>query len=177
MAKSLICLSPLTCYLALHQNLHTDQFKTKCILFPMTKNYILWTKIKNSRRGTSAKLGLCTNQQILQKKIYRHIDRNFSMLSDKVLGDTSLHYTQELSVTLSLLIFSSYLTHIQKISSFFIKLTSLQIFPYIFWLSGQTRHFWWHLSFFNFLLRCLISQLRGISAKFRLYIFASPGHP
>ena len=57
------------------------------------------------------------------KKIYRNIDRNFSMLSDKVLGDTSLHYTQVLSVALSLLNFSSYSTQIQKIPSFFIKLT------------------------------------------------------
>ena len=92
------------------------------------------------------------------------------------MGDTSLHYTQELSVTLSLLIFSSYSTHIQKIPSFFIKLTLLQIFPYIFGLRGQVRHFWWHLSFFNFLLRCLISAERHLS-KISFSYFYSPWLP
>ena len=42
------------------------------------------------------------------KKKYYNPDWNFSVLSDKVLGDTSLHYTQELSVALSLVYFSSY---------------------------------------------------------------------
>ena len=54
--------------LVLHQNKAKSLFKIKCILFPMTKNDILWTKINNSRISTSAKLGLFTNRQILQKK-------------------------------------------------------------------------------------------------------------
>ena len=70
------------------------------------------------------KIGLVYKSKNTAKKFLRNIDRNFCVLNDKVLGDTSLHYTHELSVTLSLLNFSSYSTHIQKIPSFFIKLTS-----------------------------------------------------
>ena len=66
--KSLILPGPLLWNLALHQNLYIYKFRLNWILFPMTKNDILWNKIKNSRISTSAKLGLFTNQQILQKK-------------------------------------------------------------------------------------------------------------
>ena len=85
--------------------------------YPMNQNQ----KFTHKHIG---KIGFVYKSTNTAKKIYRNIDRNFSMLSDKVLGDTSLHYTQELSVALSLLNFSSYSTQIQKIPSFFIKLTS-----------------------------------------------------
>ena len=38
----------------------------------------------------------------------RNIDRNFSVLTDSLIGDTSLYYRQELSVALSIGIKSSY---------------------------------------------------------------------
>ena len=67
MAKITSRPSPLTCYLALHQNLQTNMFKTNWILFPMTKNDILSTKSQFWRSSTLEKLRLFTNQNILPK--------------------------------------------------------------------------------------------------------------
>ena len=62
-AKSLILLGPSLWNLALQKNLHTSLFKTKWILFPWSKNDILWSKFKNSRSGTLAKFDIFKNRQ------------------------------------------------------------------------------------------------------------------
>ena len=98
-------------------------FKPNWVLFPGIIHDVLSNKTQSRRRGKSANMA-CLQINRKSQNFYRDTDQNFSVLSDKVLGDTTLHYTQELSVTLSLLNFSSYSTHIQKIPSFFIKLTS-----------------------------------------------------
>ena len=67
MAKSLILLVQLLWNLAVHQNKAKPMFKTKWILFPMTKNDILWTKFKNWRNGRSAKFDFFRNHSKNQK--------------------------------------------------------------------------------------------------------------
>ena len=91
-------------------------------MFPGTINDVLSKKFESRRRGKSANVA-CLQINRKSQNFYCDTDRNFSVLSDKVLGDTSLHYTQELSVALSLVNFSLYSIHIQKIPLFFIKLT------------------------------------------------------
>ena len=97
-------------------------FKPNSVLFPGTIHDVLSKKFESRRRGKSANVA-CLQINRKSQNFYRDTDRNFSVLSDKVLGDTSLHYTQELSVALSLVNFSLYSIHIQKIPLFFIKLT------------------------------------------------------
>ena len=127
MAKVPCCPSPLTCYLALHQNLQTNKFKTYWILFPMTKNDILSTKSQFWRRGTSAKLGLFTNQNILPKIFSVTLTESlvcWVIMSWVIQVDTIHTSSQLLSVW-------SISAHIQcvfepiwKKALFFIKLTS-----------------------------------------------------
>ena len=91
-------------------------------MFPATINDVLSKKSESRQGGKSANVA-CLQINRKSQKFYRDTDQNFSVLSDKVLGDTSLHYTQELSVALSLVNFSLSSIHIQKIPLFFIKLT------------------------------------------------------
>ena len=78
MAKITSRPSPLTCYLALHQNEKTEQFKTYWIFFPMTKNDILSTKSQFWRCASLEKVGLFTNQQILSKKFCVTLTESFA---------------------------------------------------------------------------------------------------
>ena len=55
-----------------------------------------------------AKLGHVYKISRKSKKFSRSIDRNFSVLSDSLIGDTNLYYRQDLSVTLSIGIKSSF---------------------------------------------------------------------
>ena len=102
--------------------LYISEVKPNLVLFPATINDVLSKKSESRRGGKSANVA-CLQINRKSQNFYRDTDRNFSVLSDKVLGDTSLHYTQELSVALSLVNFSLYSIHIQKIPLFFIKLT------------------------------------------------------
>ena len=92
-------------------------------MFPATINDVLSKKSESRRRGKSANMA-CLQINRKSQNFYRDTDRNFSVLSDKVLGDTSLHYTQELSVTLSLVNSVCFLDRFEKLPLFFIKLTS-----------------------------------------------------
>ena len=67
-----------------------------------------YQKNRNLDAGALWQKEACLQIYRKSQNFYRDTDRNFSVLSDKVLGDTSLHYTQELSVALSLVNFSSY---------------------------------------------------------------------
>ena len=111
----------------------------------------------------------------------RNIDRNFSVLTDSLIGDTNLHYRQELSVTLSTGIKSSFAMYFWRPFSYEVIFTSN-------WLcskflvtysdrGGQANHFWYFLFLLRFSSQLSSAQLRDISAKFYINIFYSPWPP
>ena len=115
------------------------------------------------------------------EKFSRNIDRNFSVLTDSLIGDTSLYYRQELSVALSIGIKSSF-------AMYFWRPISKRPFFSSNWLcskllvtypdrGGQANHFWHFLFSLSFLSQLSSGQLRGISAKFYINIFYSPWPP
>ena len=110
-----------------------------------------------------------------------NIDWNFSVLSDSLIGDTNLHYRQELSVTLSTGIKSSFAMYFWRPFSYEVIFTSN-------WLcskflvtysdrGGQANHFWYFLFLLRFSSQLSSAQLRDISAKFYINIFCFPWPP
>ena len=115
------------------------------------------------------------------EKFSRNIDRNFSVLTDSLIGDTSLYYRQELSVALSIGIKSSYAIYFWRPYFWEANFTSnwlcsklLVTYPD---RGGQAKHFWHFLFLLSFLSQLSSVQLRDISAKFYINIFYSPWPP
>ena len=111
----------------------------------------------------------------------RNIDRNFSVLTDSLIGDTSLYYRQELSVALSIGIKSSYAIYFWRPYFWEANFTSnwlcsklLVTYPD---RGGQAKHFWHFLFLLSFLSQLSSVQLRDISAKFYINIFYLPWPP
>ena len=111
----------------------------------------------------------------------RNIDRNFSVLTDSLIGDTSLYYRQELSVALSIGIKSSYAIYFWRPYFWEANFTSnwlcsklLVTYPD---RGGQANHFWHFLFLLSFLSQLSSAQQRGVSAKFYSNIFYSQWPP
>ena len=115
------------------------------------------------------------------ENFYCNTDQNFCVLNDNVLGDTSLYYTQELSVTLSIgikkLICNALMeAFIQEayFTSNWLCSKLLVTYPD---RGGQAKHFWHFLFLLSFLSQLSSAQLRDISAKFYSNNFYSPWPP
>ena len=88
------------------------------------------------------------------EKFSRNIDWNFSVLTDSLIGDTSLYYRQELSVALSIRIKSSYAIYFWRPYFWEANFTSnwlcsklLVTYPD---RGGQAKHFWHFLFLLSF---------------------------
>ena len=109
------------------------------------------------------KIGLVYKSANTVKKFLRNIDWKFCVLSDNVLGDTSWHYTHELSVTLSLVNFSSYSmcfwTNLKN-SIIFHQIDFVANFPLYILIEGWSQTFLVISQFFQF-----FAEMPHISAE------------
>ena len=112
-----------------------------------------WYPVNQVQKLTQRKVGKIWFFQKSFKQsenFYCNTDQNFCVLSDNVLGDTSLYYTQEVSVTLSLLNFRSYSALIQKNTIIFHQIDFVANFPLHILIKGSSQTFLVTSQFFKF---------------------------